>query len=774
MNEQQIKVVIGGLLYCIGLALPAEESKNYCSVAYDFLKDDVGIDDIEILSAVKYHNKISVSDTELDNNSMSYIICMANKIASLNGNDELPEVRGGEPLESVFNILNGNNSKMYYAPDVLSDNFAIKYPQQERPIITQDFYSKIKSELESVLKSEDFNHPTIRSIKALLETEERLFSYIPALISDISLFDRLKYTAAAASCIYEYLEDNNIANYKAELFERSDEFLDKKVFLLYSIDISGIQNFIYTINTEGALKTLRARSFYLEIFMEVVLDELLEKLNLSRANIIYTGGGHCYLLLANTEKSKKEIDSFEKDVNKWLLKNFNTRLFVAGGFCESSARNFWNIPNGSYSELFSTMSRIIGRKKLQRYSPEEIVAINSNDEGDGLRECKVCKSLDNVGDDGRCLFCGRLLKLSGDIMNKPFFTVVRGSFNGGVPLPFDYLLVADTEDTLESKMKNKEVYVRSYGKNRSYFGSDIAQKLFVGSYHMCETTNELAKASEGIEKLAVMRADVDNLGYTFVHGFKGDNGAVQYANLLRTSVLSRQLSLFFKYHINYILSNGKFTVGEPSQQRKITVVYSGGDDVFVIGAWNDVIGFAVDLSDEFKRFTEGTLSISSGIGIYDASFPISVSAKETEKLEDMSKNYPSINSPQKNAVTLFDHTGTYSWDDFKMAVVEEKLADLKEFFKNSEEYGKNFLYNLLFYVRNSDEKINIARYAYLLSRMEPSDERGKEEKAKYKELSQKLYKWIQSPKDKKELITAIYIYAYLVRHSESEEREGGE
>ena len=71
--------------------------------------------------------------------------------------------------------------------------------------------------------------------------------------------------------------------------------------MLYSLDISGIQKFIYTINIQGALKTLRARSFYLEIFMEHILDELLDKLELSRANIIYTGGGHCYLILANTD-----------------------------------------------------------------------------------------------------------------------------------------------------------------------------------------------------------------------------------------------------------------------------------------------------------------------------------------------------------------------------------------------------------------------------------------------------------------------------------------
>lgn len=79
-------------------------------------------------------------------------------------------------------------------------------------------------------------------------------------------------------------------NYKQSLFINAEKSYDEEMFLLYSMDISGIQSFIYTIGEKGALKGLRARSFYLEIMMEHIVDELLEKLSLSRANLIYTGG----------------------------------------------------------------------------------------------------------------------------------------------------------------------------------------------------------------------------------------------------------------------------------------------------------------------------------------------------------------------------------------------------------------------------------------------------------------------------------------------------
>ena len=85
----------------------------------------------------------------------------------------------------------------------------------------------------------------------------------------------------------QYLKEQNETNYREILFQNTKTTYEKEMFLLYSMDISGIQKFIYSISDKGALKGLRARSFYLEIMMEHVIDELLEKLSLSRANLIY-------------------------------------------------------------------------------------------------------------------------------------------------------------------------------------------------------------------------------------------------------------------------------------------------------------------------------------------------------------------------------------------------------------------------------------------------------------------------------------------------------
>ena len=43
------------------------------------------------------------------------------------------------------------------------------------------------------------------------------------------------------------------------------------------------------------------------------------------------------------------------------------------------------------------------------------------------------------------------------------------------------------------------------------------------------------------------------------------------------------------------------------QRRNALIVYSGGDDVFLIGAWDDVIGFAIDLQNSLQKYTQDTL-----------------------------------------------------------------------------------------------------------------------------------------------------------------------
>ena len=97
----------------------------------------------------------------------------------------------------------------------------------------------------------------------------------------------------------------------------------------------------------------------------------------------------------------------------------------------------------------------------------------------------------------------------------------------------------------------------------------------------------------------------------------------------------------------------------------------------------------------------------------------------------------------------------------------EVLAD---YFGKNEERGMAFLYHLTELLREEREQIHIARYVYLLSRMEPDSKSSDEIKEGYRRFSSKMYEWSQNVTDRKELITAIYLYVYLQRGEEGGEQ----
>ena len=156
-------------------------------------------------------------------------------------------------------------------------------------------------------------------------------------------------------------------------------------------------------------------------------------------------------------------------------------------------------------------------------------------------------------------------------------------------------------------MENDDYFVRSYSKNKLYTGKHIATKLWVGDYSTGSTFEEFAREAEGISRIGVLRADVDNLGQAIVSGFHNAKNGDRYMTLSRTATLSRQLSLFFKYYIRFILENGEYSLEGKNggKKRQATIVYSGGDDVFIVGAWNDIIELSVDLRRKFEQYTQG-------------------------------------------------------------------------------------------------------------------------------------------------------------------------
>jgi CRISPR-associated protein Csm1 len=781
LNDTELKIAIGGMLHDIGKVLyRANDGRNHSLSGYEFLKDEIGITDTDILDQVRYHHAAFLKDARLKEDSPAYITYMADNISAAADRRVNDTAQTGfdknAALDSIFNILNNNHQHQHYHPAMLEEDSNVNYPEEAPVIFDESFYQTVRAKLKEILVGlKDMNSIPEGYINSLLEVMEATLTYVPSStskleITDISLYDHVKLTAAIGNCISQYLKEKHVSNYREVLFSKGADFHKQQAFLLFSMDMSGIQKYIYhQFGTEDVLKNLRARSFYLDIMMENMADELLDEIGLSRANLIFSGGGHAYMLLPNTNSTKDQIDAFESTTRDWMLDKFGNELYLATGYAECSADDLENKPEGAYQSLFQRASRKVSAKKIHRYGAEDLRKLNSHPMDDHQRECKICHRSDHLTEGGYCEICNGLIQLSQGILGKAFFTIqkVNEDTPVGISIYKDEVLLCDTEASLRKKIKSDHNYVRSYAKNKHYIGESLATKLWVGDYSSDNSIEDIMDQGIGIRRLGVLRADIDNLGQAFVSGFPAE-----YQTISRSAAFSRKLSMFFKLHINDLLKHGTFSLDQHSGPRNASIIYSGGDDIFIIGAWKDILEFSVDLYHAVQKYTQGTLTFSAGFGLYKEKYPISYIAADTGRLEDRSKRMEG-----KNAITLFEScpsaeeglTTTWHWDRFIDHVLLEKYKTIAGFFETSEERGKNFLYNILDLYRNRKEIINLARLAYLLSRMSPAPDAPEDQKLRYQQFAGKLYQWQKTDQDASEVIMAVYLYAYYIRNEEDAE-----
>ena len=803
MKKETLILTAAGLLHDIGKVIYRAgiiDGRSHSVSGADFISEITAERDLR--DCIRYHHGKELARAKLAEDALAYITYIADNISSgtdrrdreVEGDSDIPRFDRTLPMEPVFNILNlaqGEESrKAVYPAGVLNEKLPYPVPAAGNKRSETEYnecFQNIKANLKQIVFDEHY-------INSLLEITETYLSYVPcstmtSQLPDISLFDHQKITAAVSSCIYLYLDSVGEQNYRKLLFDEDKLFYKRKAFLMVSCDFSGIQKFIYNIRSKQALKAMRARSFYLEMFLEHICDEILAGAGVGRTNLIYTGGGHAYLLLPNTDEAKKQLDAFEKKVNAWFVATYGTGLYLAVASAACSGNDLMNKVKcgASYSAIYKELSRLLSLKKLQRYDAGTILALNNFDGQASQRECKICGAVSRLEqDEDICGTCGAFTRIAENIIKEDILIITapeRQMSLFGVELPavsgsrWMYFM---GESQVKELLKSVDGNLRVYSKNKMYTGLDFSTKLWVGDYIKSGDLEDLAGQSQGIKRLAVLRADVDNLGSAFIMGFERPGGRTpeeknEYQTLSRTATFSRQMSLFFKYYINQILY-GNFDLPQfslnraegPAKPRQVAIVYSGGDDVFIAGAWNEVIETAVDLQKAFKKYCLGSLTISAGIGVFESKYPISRMASETADLEEKAKA-----AQGKNSLTLFtagaeavdgwpeDHT--YNWAEFTDAVVGEKLQVIRDFFDYEEqERGRAFLYKLLEFLRKSEqEKINVARYAYLLARLEP-----KQKSPGYKAyliFSRKMYNWIFNSRDKKQVITAIYIYVYLNR-----------
>ena len=824
MKEKEI-LIKGALLHDIGKVCYRAMNKriNHSKLGGDFLEQYLKSNEEteRLLNCVRYHHKDYLQKAKLDKNDLAYIVYEADNIASgMDRRENEGEEKGFDPklnLDSIFSVFYSDKeiqvANKY--PLIYKDiNKSFNYPRTDISLATNSNYEALLNKIKSHFITKDISQI---SINQLLQIIEEGFSYVPsstnrAEVCDISLYVHSKITSAVASCMKLYFDEQQIQDYKKYCFNSGSKiFRNEKIYLLVSGDISGIQDFIYTIPSKGALKTLRGRSLYIDLLLEEFIDEYLEQIGLSRANVLYSGGGHFYILAPNIEDIKKSIDKLQAKMNRWLIENIGINLYLAIGTAECSANNL--MKSEAQGNLFAIVNKKLKDDKTIRYSKDEdfleYIFNVEKEEDTAKKECNICHNLVdklwkyNSDEEIACEFCLNLYKLGQDILTQDLvFVISEEKIDGGIKIfgkdkdLYMYAVNIADIDMFKGKI------LRIYSKN-NLLENDLAIRLYLADYSAKNendevmTFDDLAKSScktdKGIKRLGVLRLDVDDLGIAFSSGFVSDKDKIEdnlrYATLSRYADLSKDISMFFKVAINKICAGDLtgcvdfeekafniFGIAK-APKRKVNIIYAGGDDLFLVGAWDEVLEVAIDINRAFKQFTNGRLTLSAGMAMFSPTYPISKMAEIAGLLVQMSKS-----KKDKNSIALFgmetnlkangqlECKHIYTWADFEMKVCKEKMNyllarlsfDGDKFNKLS--VGKSLIYRLMDLIQLADEdKLNIARFAYVLARMQPKQDKDEQKRKVYEDFVSKMYQWINNNEDKKQLATALNLLVYYLR-----------
>jgi CRISPR-associated protein Csm1 len=438
----------------------------------------------------------------------------------------------------------------------------------------------------------------------------------------------------------------------------------ERPYLLVAADFSGIQNFIYTISSKGALKSLRARSFFLELLGNHIIYEILEAAGVSPANIVYSGGGGFCLLLPNTDQIKKHLQEVKSINNKWLLENLQGKVYLGMRWMEL-AQGDTLAPN--FKSKWSEMGRLLEEDKQRKFSEmlSNIIEI-SQPKLSGDDECKIChrddidaKEMESFLDPDTgekipsCPLCLKLYLWGDDLTDYTYIIresrPQRNSRYIELPSmkePAYYRVSREPEKSSHLTMKwlknDWDVNKYTEGKTASFLYADYVTQKTDGK--ATADFEYLANQSTGKKLIGALRMDADNLGLMFTRGIADDR-----FDLSHYSALSRQISLFFTIYVN-VLCKAKNADPLDMMSRKpfekhgrdVTVVYSGGDDLFIVGAWDQTIELSIDIARNFARYSgcNPDVGISGGVFLAKHDFPLYQIAHLSEKAEETAKHFP--------------------------------------------------------------------------------------------------------------------------------------
>ncbi len=575
-------------------------------------------------------------------------------------------------LESIFNRMEQSGRSplnAYLKPNGLRLDREVLFPTNERPASDQQ-----RTRQEQRLHAE-IAQLTARNLGAEALLEGVLFALqrhawaLPSPLPAVSLYDLARTHAALAAALADQ-PDAQVA--------------------LVGGDISGVQDFIYSVTASGAAKQLRGRSLYLQLLTDACAHAVLQQAGMPLCNLLYAGGGHFYALVPAA--ALETIGTLRRQIGKKLLDAHHGSLYLAlGGVAFAPA---------AYSqETWADMSAAIETDKRRRFAALDVA-------------------------DFQNLFCPHQPEPPREEdVDEPLDPMEQSLEQLGATLSRTTLLVAEPGSMREQQeeawygvLSNLGLGFRPVDEVRRYRGGARGQRLLMMSdegnlhdltpgpkdvvgtrYTVTEAPlatqqdverftalglqddengllaghvlpfNLLAEYADGVKRIGVLRMDVDNLGDLFGSRLKRPAGV---SALVYTSALSSALSRFFEGWVGQLCR----TINDQRTDAGVYAVYSGGDDLFLVGSWHLIPDLAYQIREDFAAYVLGRkrqsgerppITLSAGITLHGGSYPLYQAAGDAGEALDKAKGLVRPDGHAKDAITFLGRT--LGWDEFAQA-----------------------------------------------------------------------------------------------------------
>lgn len=414
-----------------------------------------------------------------------------------------------------------------------------------------------------------------------------------------------------------------------------DEILQDRMFLIGG-DFYGIQKFIFdNLGSKNAAKVLRAKSAFCELFMAVLAKFICQKFGIDEKCILSCTAGKFEILSPKFDQAV--FNEIKGVVNTYFIKKFFGVSGVGLSCVECKKADF--AEPGRYKELRDKISKAVELEKFKKLNLKEQNPVLSYDKGiTNQTLCRICNIRKIAHDNDKCEICSAFVRLG-----ERLATDSKKINSKDIGIDFMDVSLEITEN------------IRSYVAKNAGAIVDF---------------EDLAKKSCGETAIAVIKADVDNMGNFIKH-----SDVTQ--SFINFDTFSKGINNFFSLYVSRKMKE-KF--------ENSYTVFAGGDDLLIVGSYDQMIELAVFVRQEFMKFIKTKdLSISFGIVLAKPSTPISYLAQTSEKWLEVSKEMTG-----KDAISIFGETA--KWDSYLS--VRSKILD--EFTKfDIDKDNTAFLYRLL-------------------------------------------------------------------------------